>query len=100
ALADEIREREWRGLRDIDRLIARIHGHQFRRMIVERRDRRIDLHAPVIREILGDLAVDVSIGPNDEIELVHLGAWLVGPRGCCKPAPWKSIDRSYGQRAA
>src|SRR5262249_27658517 len=94
ALADEVREREWRGLRDIDRLIARIHGHQFRRMIVERRDRRVHLYAPVVSELLGDLAVDVSVGPNDEIELVHLGAWPVGPRVCRKPAPWKSADHS------
>src|SRR5262245_55691097 len=69
-------------------------------MIVERRDRRVHLHAPVIGELLGDLAVDVAVGPNDEIELVDLGAWPIGPRVCRTPVFWKSADRSQGQRAA
>src|SRR5215467_8789342 len=69
-------------------------------MIVEGRDRRVDLHAPVIGEFLGDLGVDVAIGPHDEVDPVDPGAWRVGPRACRKPASRKTADRSHGQCAA
>ena len=89
ALLHEVGEREGRGLRDIDLLAAGIHRRELGRVIVERGDRALDLHAPVGLELPGDAGVDVAIGPDHEVELVDLGPWRRGP--------W---SRALGQRGA
>src|SRR6516225_494755 len=42
-------------------------------MIVERRDGGVNWNAPVSFEFCRDLRVDVAIGPDDEVQLVHFG---------------------------
>src|SRR6516164_1335647 len=49
-------------------------------MVVERRDRRIDRNTPVVGEFLGNLGVDVAIGPDDKVQLVDLARGTLGPR--------------------
>jgi len=49
-------------------------------MIVEGGDRRIDLDTPIGFELLGDPAVDVAIGPDDEVEAIDLALRRHAPR--------------------
>ena len=80
ALAHEVREGEGRGLRHVDLLAGGVHGRKLGRVIVERRDSRINRHAPVGFELLGDAGVDVAIGPDDEVQSVDLALGRRGPR--------------------
>src|SRR4029079_2124082 len=56
------------------------HGRELGRMIVEGGDRAVDLDAPIRLELLGDLGVDVAVGPNDEVQPVDLAFRRLAPR--------------------
>ena len=80
ALLDVARQVLHGRLRDVDGLVGREHGGELRDLRLDvGLDDLLNLHAPVVLELLGDLLVDLAVLPDDEVDRLGMAGWPLRP---------------------